>query len=361
MRGRCDGGGCTCTGTVNHTGSIGWLTAGPADERQLHHLGQHAHHSTATANYAYCVSGNKLTLSPQPHRPTSTGTIVLTKSGTSGTGGTSGTAGTTGTAGTSGTGGTSGAAGSGAGRPATGGRGGTTGAAGNGGTAGTRGHDRNSRNNRHGRAAAEPAEARHGRNHRHRRLGTGRVEGPCDIYAAAGTPCGAAYSTIRALSKTYTGPLYQVRSGSSAMNTGSGGTTKDIGRRRTASPTRPRRTPSAAAPSARSRSSMTSPGTETTSRWRTQGLTNGGTYAAMDDFESSATKGMLMVGGHKVYSLYMNAREGYRTAVNVKAKDVPIGNTAQGIYELADGTHAGTAMLLGLRQRLTRSHRSTSP
>ena len=34
---------------------------------------------------------------------------------------------------------------------------------------------------------------------------------------------------VRALSKTYTGPLYQVRSGSSAMNTGSGGTTKDIG------------------------------------------------------------------------------------------------------------------------------------
>ena len=72
------------------------------------------------------------------------------------------------------------------------------------------------------------------------------------------------------------------------------------------------------------------------------GLSNGGTYAAMPDFESSATKGMLMVGGHKVYSLYMNAREGYRTPLNVKAKGVPMGNTAQGIYELADGTHSGT-------------------
>jgi hypothetical protein len=72
------------------------------------------------------------------------------------------------------------------------------------------------------------------------------------------------------------------------------------------------------------------------------GLSNGGTYAAMPDFESSATKGMLMVGGHKVYSLYMNAREGYRTPLNVKAKGVPMGNTAQGIYELADGTHYGT-------------------
>jgi hypothetical protein len=63
----------------------------------------------------------------------------------------------------------------------------------------------------------------------------------------------------------------------------------------------------------------------------------------MHDFESSATKGSLTVGGHKVYALYTNAREGYRTAVGVKGKNMPIGNTPQGIYELADGTHTGTA------------------
>src|SRR5271157_1290008 len=34
---------------------------------------------------------------------------------------------------------------------------------------------------------------------------------PCDIYATAGTPCVAAYSTTRLLLSTYTGPLYQVR------------------------------------------------------------------------------------------------------------------------------------------------------
>jgi hypothetical protein len=73
------------------------------------------------------------------------------------------------------------------------------------------------------------------------------------------------------------------------------------------------------------------------------GLSNGGSFAAMPDFESSATKGMLMVGGHKVYSLYMAIREGYRTPLNVKAKNVPMGNMPQGIYELADGTHPGTA------------------
>src|SRR5690242_16259589 len=35
--------------------------------------------------------------------------------------------------------------------------------------------------------------------------------GPCDIYAAAGTPCVAAHSTTRALYAAYHGPLYQVR------------------------------------------------------------------------------------------------------------------------------------------------------
>jgi non-reducing end alpha-L-arabinofuranosidase len=37
-----------------------------------------------------------------------------------------------------------------------------------------------------------------------------RPEGPCDIYAAAGTPCVTAHSTTRALFASYTGPLYQV-------------------------------------------------------------------------------------------------------------------------------------------------------
>src|SRR4051812_28047292 len=45
------------------------------------------------------------------------------------------------------------------------------------------------------------------------RAGAGRTtrpQGPCDIYAAAGTPCVAAHSTTRALSAGYNGPLYQV-------------------------------------------------------------------------------------------------------------------------------------------------------
>ena len=35
--------------------------------------------------------------------------------------------------------------------------------------------------------------------------------GPCDIFGLAGTPCVAAHSLVRALSDSYSGPLYQVR------------------------------------------------------------------------------------------------------------------------------------------------------
>ena len=50
---------------------------------------------------------------------------------------------------------------------------------------------------------------------------------PCDIYAEDGGPCVAAHSTIRRLSSSYSGALYQVRVGGS--NTGTGGTTAEIG------------------------------------------------------------------------------------------------------------------------------------
>ena len=45
---------------------------------------------------------------------------------------------------------------------------------------------------------------------------------PCDIYAAGGTPCEAAYSTTRALFASYDGPLYQIQraSDNSTLNIG---------------------------------------------------------------------------------------------------------------------------------------------
>ena len=45
---------------------------------------------------------------------------------------------------------------------------------------------------------------------------------PCDIYAAAGTPCVAAHSTVRALYAAYDGPLYQIRRASDGATTNIG-------------------------------------------------------------------------------------------------------------------------------------------
>ena len=42
-------------------------------------------------------------------------------------------------------------------------------------------------------------------------LAAGVSAGPCDIYGAAGTPCVAAHSLVRALFSAYSGALYQVR------------------------------------------------------------------------------------------------------------------------------------------------------
>jgi hypothetical protein len=54
-----------------------------------------------------------------------------------------------------------------------------------------------------------------GRHHRHKRsrkpTRAGIGQRPCDIYARAGTPCEAAFSSIRALFAHYAGPLYQVK------------------------------------------------------------------------------------------------------------------------------------------------------
>jgi non-reducing end alpha-L-arabinofuranosidase len=41
---------------------------------------------------------------------------------------------------------------------------------------------------------------------------------PCDIYAAGGTPCEAAYSTTRALYADYDGPLYQLQRTSDGLH-----------------------------------------------------------------------------------------------------------------------------------------------
>ncbi len=168
-----------------------------------------------------------------------------------------------------------------------------------------------------------------------------RGAGPCDIFNAAGDECVAAYSTIRALLSTYTGPLYQVRSGSSVMNTGSGGETHDIGM------TADGFADSAAQDAACAGSLCTisilydQSGHGNDLTVAKKGQTAGGQTAAEDDWESVADDEKLSVGGHDVYSLYMEKHQGYRQTI--KGDGVPRGREAQGIYMLADGTRRAEA------------------
>jgi non-reducing end alpha-L-arabinofuranosidase len=164
---------------------------------------------------------------------------------------------------------------------------------------------------------------------------------PCDIYASAGTPCVAAYSTVRLLSSTYTGPLYQVRRTSDS-------TTKDI-------PLIAGGTVADAAV----QDSFLGTGAGTISKIYDQSgkgnnltVAKKGSYtgtAAQNDKEANAKGKSFMINGHKAYALFTIAAQGYRTnqegytgypAVTTAANGVPTGTAPLGIYALEDGSRA---------------------
>lgn len=301
-------GGCTCSGTIKQTGSMGFITTDPQASGNYTTASNTITITQDESKYSYCVNSNQLSMSVQGGGATVTGTIVLQGSTSPGSGGATGSGGAGPKGGSTGSGGGTGTGSGGAagGKTGTGGgaTGGSTGSGGAGGGAGK--------------------------------------EGPCDIYAAASTPCGAAYSMVRALSSKYSGPLYQVRSGSSSTNRGTGGTTKDIGM-----------TSDGFADTAAVDTFCTGT-TCTVSKLYDQsgngndmvraskGPTGNGTHSGDDCYESTVTKGSVTAGGHKVYVLYMAQYEGYRTPLGVTGKGISIGNKDQGIYELVDGTHFGT-------------------
>jgi len=163
--------------------------------------------------------------------------------------------------------------------------------------------------------------------------------GPCDIYREAGQPCVAAYSTVRRLSSAYTGPLYQVRSGSSNQNTGSGGQTHDI--TQTADGFADAATLASACAGTICTVSLLydQSGQGSHLPVASAGIEAGGPDADQDDFEASATPTPLTVGGHLVHPLQMGARQAYRLARS--GDGMPRSNEPQGIYLLADGTNAG--------------------
>jgi hypothetical protein len=150
------------------------------------------------------------------------------------------------------------------------------------------------------------------------------TELPCDIYAAYGTSCVAAHSTVRALYEGYDGPLYQVERLSDS-------TTKDI---------YPLTTGGYANAAAQNGfcASTTCFITEVFDQsGHGNNLTvegSGGNGAA--DHAAIATALPVIAGGHEVYGLSVQAGIGYR---DDDTTDVPTGSTAQGAYMVTSGTH----------------------
>ena len=169
----------------------------------------------------------------------------------------------------------------------------------------------------------------------------GGITGPCDIYAADDTPCVAAYSMVRVLSSTYSGPLYQVRTESSDRNTGSGGTTYDIGMTTDGFADKAAQDAACVGTTCTVSLLYDQSGHGNDLPVAKRGIPGAGEWADTDDFESMADAGALRVGGHDVYSLYMEARHGYRSPVGVVGNAMPLDEEPQGIYMLADGTHYG--------------------
>ena len=133
---------------------------------------------------------------------------------------------------------------------------------------------------------------------------------PCDIYTAAGTPCVAAHSTVRALYAKYDGPLYSVRRRSD-------NTTRDIA------------TLSAggvANASAQDAFCNTNNNAQTNTAGSAGGCTidmiydqspkgnhlDTATKRGKADKDANATRAKLTVGGHAAYGAFFEGGMGYR-------------------------------------------------
>ncbi|MGW3996495.1 arabinofuranosidase catalytic domain-containing protein [Amycolatopsis sp. NPDC004772] len=155
------------------------------------------------------------------------------------------------------------------------------------------------------------------------------AQGPCDIYAAGGTPCVAAHSTTRALYGAYSGSLYQVRRASDS-------TTRDIGVL----------SAGGVANAAAQDSFCAGTSCLITVIYDQSGRNNHLTQAPPGGFPgpapggydnlASATAAPTTVGGQKAYGVFVAPGTGYR---NNNATGTATGDQPEGMYAIFDGTH----------------------
>ncbi len=149
---------------------------------------------------------------------------------------------------------------------------------------------------------------------------------PCDIYAAAKTPCVAAHSTVRALYGAYSGPLYQLRRASDKQTKdvsvqGPGGfvdvSVQDAFCNGTTC------TISILYDQSSNKNDLTK---SPVAHW----LTDGGT-------EANASKGKTTVGGHTAYGIYVTGYSDNVAYRNNATKGVAKNDEAEAMYMIVDG------------------------
>lgn len=277
-------GQCNCSLTVDQMGGLGVVSELALTKGTYTTSGSTL--TTDDVSHTYCAMGDTLTVTPTSSALT--GTIALKKDDGAGMGGASATGGAGGTPATAGAGGASG------GTPA----GGSAGAAGAGG--------------------GSPV---------------GML--PCDIYGAANNMCVAAHSTVRALLRSYSGNLYQVKRESDGM-------TKDI----------PVLTAGGFADASQQDSFCMGTkcaimkvydqsGHGNTVEAEIPGVVLGNKENAHEGHSgmtaANAAQESLMVGGHKVYSLYTKPSQAYWH--DGSATGMPLGASPQGVYVVTSGKH----------------------
>ncbi len=151
------------------------------------------------------------------------------------------------------------------------------------------------------------------------------AQGPCDIYAAGGTPCVAAHSTTRALYGSYSGSLYQVRRSSD-------GATTNIG------------VVSAGGVANAAAQDSFCAGTSCVitiiydQSGRNNNLTDapaGGAAPGPDNL-ANATAAPTVLNGAKAYGVFIPPGTGYR---DNSATGTATGDNPEGEYAIFDGTH----------------------
>ena len=145
---------------------------------------------------------------------------------------------------------------------------------------------------------------------------------PCDIYDAAGTPCVAAHSTVRALYEKYDGSLYQVKR--------SDGKFLDVG------------TVNGIADSAKqdafcaTRSCIISIIYDQSGKKNDLTPAPAGSAVWRPDKGTNASRWPLTASKHKVYGVYFEGGEGYR---NTNTSGIATGDDAESMYAVFKGDY----------------------